>query len=65
MQERLENKGWLGEHLTSIASICFQDLQAMKDHGKKCFPPDYKILTFFVSHYHSSLVKVVCCHVIS
>ena len=59
-QERMENKAWLGEHLTAVASRCYTDLSAMRESGKRCFPPDYKILTFFVMHYHASLVKVVC-----
>ena len=58
-QDRLENKGWLNEHLSSIAALCYQDLQAVKEHGHKCFPPEYNIFDYFVAHYHSNLVKTV------
>ena len=58
-QERLENKLWLGEHLTEVASVCFQDLKNVKEKGQKCFPPSYNILSFFITHYHHCLVKLV------
>ena len=67
-QEILENKAWLSEYLSAVASICFTDLQSMKDKGQKCFPPSYGILEFFVTQYHKNLVKVVsqicsCVHI--
>ena len=57
--DRLESKTWLGEHLTQVASLCYQDLHAMRESGHKCFPPNYKIMNFFIAQYHSNLVKLV------
>ena len=58
-QEILENKAWLSEYLSAVASICYTDLQSVRDKGQKCFPPSYGIMDFFVRQYHKSLVKVV------
>ena len=58
-QERMENKGWLMDHLTGVAAFCYGDLKAMKDTGHQCFPPTYDIVKFFISHYHDCLVNVV------
>lgn len=55
----IENKDWLDEYLTEVATVCFQDLKAMKENGESCFPPDYDILDFFVQRYQVSLKKVV------
>lgn len=57
--DRMENKGWLAENLTSVAALCYQDLHAMREYGHKCFPPDYKIMPFFFTRYHTNLVKVI------
>lgn len=59
-QERMENKGWLNDHLTAVASLCYGDLKAMKDTGHRCFPESYDIVKFFITHYHHHLVDVVC-----
>ena len=58
-QEKMENKAWLVEYLTSVATFCYTDLQAIKDHGTKCFPPHYDILDKFIKWYHQCLVKLV------
>ena len=58
-QEILENKAWLNEYLNAVASICYTDLQSMKEKGQRCFPPGYQIMDFYVKQYHKSLVKVV------
>ena len=58
-QEILENKAWLNEYLNAVASICFTDLQSVKDKGVRCFPPSYEIMNFYVKQYHKNLVKVV------
>ncbi len=58
-EEKLENKGWLQEHLVNIASFSYADLQAVKDNGVACFPPSYKILEFFTKIHHGCLVKKV------
>ncbi len=56
---RMESKEWLTELLTDVAKLCYQDLQAMVTRGDKCFPPEYKIVPFFVRRYHAGLVRVV------
>ena len=56
----MENKDWLSEHLTEVASVCYQDLQAIINTGVKCFPRSYNIVPFFVKRYHFGLVEVVC-----
>ena len=56
---RMENKDWLNDHLTEVARLCYQDLQAVVTGGDKCFPPSYKIVTFFVKRYHRGLITVV------
>ncbi|XP_064405775.1 exocyst complex component 3-like isoform X2 [Halichondria panicea] len=58
-QEKMENKAWLVEYLTSVATFCYTDLQAIKDHGTKCFPPQYDILDKFIKWYHQCLVKLI------
>ena len=58
-QEILENKAWLSEYLNAVATICYTDLQSVKEKGQRCFPPSYGIMDFFVKQYHKSLVKVV------
>ena len=58
-QEILENKGWLMDYLSAVASVCYTDLQSVKEKGRRCFPPSYKIMDFYVTQYHKGLVKVV------
>ncbi len=57
-QEKMENKACLVEYLTAVATFCYTDLQAIKDHGTKCFPPHYDILNKFIKWYHQCLVKL-------
>jgi exocyst complex component 3 len=56
---RMENKEWLTDHLTEVASVCYQDLQAIITAGVKCFPSSYKIVSFFVKRYHRGLTSVI------
>lgn len=58
-EEKLENKGWLQDHLVNVASFSYTDLQAMKERGASCFPPSYNILDFFTKVHHGCLVKKV------
>ncbi len=58
-EEKMEKKAWLGEYLTSVASFCYTDLQSIKIHGVKCFPPHYDILKKYAQWYHNCLVKLV------
>ncbi len=58
-EEKLENKGWLQDHLSNVASFSYADLQAMKERGVACFPPSYNILEFFTRMHHGCLVKKV------
>ena len=58
-EEKLENKGWLHDHLVNVASFAYADLKAMKDSGAACFPPSYGIMEFFTTIHHNCLVKLV------
>ena len=57
--EKMSNKAWLLDYLTSVASFCFADLQAMKNQGQRCFPPTYDILNKFIKWYHICLRRLV------
>uniref|UniRef100_A0A1X7T259 Uncharacterized protein n=2 Tax=Amphimedon queenslandica TaxID=400682 RepID=A0A1X7T259_AMPQE len=54
-----ENKEWLDDLLTEVATVCYQDLKAMKENGVNCFPPDYDILEMYIKAYHTNLKEVV------
>lgn len=56
---RMENKDWLTDHLTEVATVCYQDLQNIVTSGEKCFPSSYKIVSFFVKRYHRGLIQVI------
>lgn len=59
VEEKMENKGWLQDHLMKVASFSYSDLQAMKEKGVSCFPPSYNILDFFAKAHHAGLAKLV------
>ena len=59
VEEKMENKGWLTDHLQNVASYCYTELQAIKEQGVHCFPPSYDILSFFTKLHHDSLAKLV------
>lgn len=58
-EEKMENRGWLNEHLSNVASFSFSDLKAMKEQGVACFPPSYDIIDFFNKIHHNCLAKLV------
>ena len=55
---------WLREYLSSLASVCFQCLDALKKHSQKCFPPSYNIFATCLGWFHENLAKLVSGHVV-
>jgi exocyst complex component 3 len=54
-----ENREWLDDYLTEVASVSYQDLKAMRENGIKCFPPDYDIMDMFLRLYHANIKDVI------
>ncbi|XP_066140690.1 exocyst complex component 3 [Euwallacea fornicatus] len=55
VEERKDNKRWLIRYLELIRQLIVEDLRVVKTLCRPCFPPEYEIVSKYVTMYHKSL----------